>query len=173
VASGKIARGPSSMLLPAKNLDGRRRGCHRLWPLIWSHVRINGVPPIFGLAGDSLTPIADVVGHGEIEWIGVRYEEGAALGAAGQAKLIGRLGVCRGTTEPGSTHLVAGLHEASRDHAPVLALSGEMPRQKPGTEYFKATCRLKVSAGIPSLHELSDYCRVRMRISKCMTTETG
>ena len=42
----------------------------------------------------------------------------------------GRLAVCAGTTGPGSTHLVAGLYEAARDHAPVLALStGDMPRK--------------------------------------------
>jgi pyruvate dehydrogenase (quinone) len=98
-----------------------------------------GVTHIFGLIGDSLNPLADAVRHSKIEWIGVRHEEGAALAAAGQAKLTGRLGVCCGTTGPGSTHLVAGLYEASRDHAPVLALSGEMPRQKLGTEYFQAT----------------------------------
>ena len=98
-----------------------------------------GVTHIFGLIGDSLNPIADAVRHSKIEWIGVRHEEGAALAAAGQAKLTGRLGVCCGTTGPGSTHLVAGLYEASRDHAPVLALSGEMPRQKLGTEYFQTT----------------------------------
>jgi thiamine pyrophosphate-dependent acetolactate synthase large subunit-like protein len=34
---------------------------------------------------------------------------------------------------------VAGLYEASRDHAPVLALSGEMPRQLQGIDYFQAT----------------------------------
>jgi thiamine pyrophosphate-dependent acetolactate synthase large subunit-like protein len=98
-----------------------------------------GVRQIFGLIGDSLNPIADAVRHSEIEWIGVRHEEGAALAAAGQAKLTGRLGVCCGTTGPGGTHLVAGLYEANRDHAPVLALSGEMPRQKQGTDYFQAT----------------------------------
>ena len=98
-----------------------------------------GVRQIFGLIGDSLNPIADAVRHSKIEWIGVRHEEGAALAAAGQAKLTGRLGVCCGTTGPGSTHLVAGLYEASRDHAPVLALSGEMPRQKLGTEFFQTT----------------------------------
>ena len=98
-----------------------------------------GVTHIFGLIGDSLNPLADAVRHSKIEWIGVRHEEGAALAAAGQAKLTGRLGVCCGTTGPGSTHLVAGLYEASRDHAPVLALSGEMPRQKLGTEYFQTT----------------------------------
>jgi hypothetical protein len=36
----------------------------------------------------------------KIEWIGVRHEEGAALPAAGQAKLTGRLGVCCGKTGP-------------------------------------------------------------------------
>src|ERR1700721_3563317 len=71
--------------------------------------------------------------------IGVPHEEGAALAAAGQAKLTGRLAVCAGTTGPGSTHLVAGLYEASRDHAPVLALSGDMPRQFRGTDYIQTT----------------------------------
>src|ERR1700721_1910309 len=71
--------------------------------------------------------------------IGVPHEEGAALAAAGQAKLTGRLAVCAGTTGPGSTHLVAGLYEASRDHAPVLALSGDMPRQMQGTDFIQTT----------------------------------
>jgi pyruvate dehydrogenase (quinone) len=98
-----------------------------------------GVTHIFGLIADSLNPLADAVRHSKIEWIGVRHEEGAALAAAGQAKLTGRLGVCCGSTGPGSTHLIAGLYEASRDHAPVLAISGEMPRPKLGTEYFQTT----------------------------------
>jgi pyruvate dehydrogenase (quinone) len=98
-----------------------------------------GVKHIFGLIGDSLNPLADAVRRSDIEWIGVRHEEGAALAASGQAKLTGRLGVCAGTTGPGSTHLVAGLYEASRDHAPVLALSGDMPRKMRGTDFFQAT----------------------------------
>jgi thiamine pyrophosphate-dependent acetolactate synthase large subunit-like protein len=98
-----------------------------------------GVKQIFGLIGDSLNPLADAVRRSEIEWIGVRHEEGAALAAAGQAKLTGQLGVCAGTTGPGSTHLVAGLYEASRDHAPVLALSGEMPRKMKGIDFFQTT----------------------------------
>src|SRR6202140_3370837 len=94
---------------------------------------------IFGLIGDSLNPLADAVRRSDIEWVGVRHEEGAALAAAGQAKLTGCLGVCAGTTGPGSTHLVAGLYEASRDHAPVLALSGDMPRKFHGTDYIQTT----------------------------------
>src|SRR6202165_3787915 len=94
---------------------------------------------MFGLIGDSLNPRADVVRRSQIEWIGVRHEEGAALAAAGQAKLTGQLAVCAGTTGPGSTHLVAGLYEASRGHAPVLALSGDMPRQMHGIDYIQTT----------------------------------
>ena len=98
-----------------------------------------GVKHIFGLIGDSLNPLADAVRRSTIEWIGVRHEEGGALAASGQAKLTGRLAVCCGTTGPGSTHLVAGLYEASRDHAPVLAISGDMPRQMQGTDFIQTT----------------------------------
>jgi pyruvate dehydrogenase (quinone) len=98
-----------------------------------------GVRQVFGLIGDSLNPLGDAVRRSKIEWIGVRHEEGAALAAAGQAKLTGRLGVCAGTTGPGSTHLVAGLYEAARDHAPVLALSGDMPSKLRGTDYVQTT----------------------------------
>ncbi len=111
-----------------------------------------GVTHIFGLIGDPLNPITDAVRHSKIEWIGVRHEEGAALAAAGQAKLTGRLGVCCGTTGPGSTHLVAGLYEANRDHAPVLALSGDMPRKVQAPTIFKRqipTCYFVMSRSTP------------------------
>ena len=98
-----------------------------------------GVRQIFGLIGDSLNALGDAVRRSNIEWVGVRHEEGAALAAAGQAKLTGRLGVCCGTTGPGSTHLVAGLYEASRDHAPVLAISGDMARPNLGTDFIQTT----------------------------------
>src|SRR5580658_2224962 len=98
-----------------------------------------GVKQIFALIGDSLNPLADAVRRSSIEWIGVRHEEGAALAASGQAKLTGQLAVCCGTTGPGSTHLVAGLYEAGRDHAPVLALSGDMARKMHGTDFIQTT----------------------------------
>ena len=90
---------------------------------------------VFGIVGDALNPFTDAIRrHGTLEWVGVRHEEGAALAAAGQAKLTGRLGVCCGTTGPGGNHLVAGLYEAAKDHAPVLAISGEVPLPQRGTE---------------------------------------
>ena len=82
-----------------------------------------GVTQVFGIVGDALNPFTDAIRREpRIDWLGVRHEEGAALAAAGQAKVTGRLGVCAGTTGPGATHLLAGLYEASHDHAPVLAI---------------------------------------------------
>src|ERR1700738_2295638 len=97
-----------------------------------------GVKHIFGLIGDSLNPLADAVRRSGIEWIGVRHEEGAALAAAGQAKVTGRLGVCAGTTGPGATHLIAGLYEARHDHAPVLAIAGDVPTDLQGIDHLQA-----------------------------------
>jgi pyruvate dehydrogenase (quinone) len=44
-----------------------------------------------------------------------------------------------GPSQRGSTHLVAGLYEVARDHAPVLALSGDMPRKMHGTDFIQTT----------------------------------
>jgi pyruvate dehydrogenase (quinone) len=97
-----------------------------------------GVRQVFGIVGDALNPFTDAIRRsGRLEWIGVRHEEGAALAAAGQAKLTGRLGVCCGTTGPGGNHLVAGLYEARKDHAPVLAISGGVPSAKRGIDYLQ------------------------------------
>jgi pyruvate dehydrogenase (quinone) len=98
-----------------------------------------GVSQIFGVVGDALNPFTDAIRRDKrISWLGVRHEEGAALAATGQAKLTGRLGVCAGTTGPGATHLLAGLYEASHDHAPVLAIAGDVPTSKGGIEYLQA-----------------------------------
>ena len=123
----------------ARDLDRVQQIAQTVSELLVGVLEQVGVKHIFGLIGDSLNPLADAVRKSKIEWVGVRHEEGAALAAAGQAKLTGTLAVCAGTTGPGSTHLVAGLYEASRAHAPVLALSGDMPRQMHGTDFIQTT----------------------------------
>jgi len=98
-----------------------------------------GITQIFGVVGDALNPFTDAIRREKrLSWLGVRHEEGAALAATGQAKLTGRLGVCAGTTGPGATHLLAGLYEASHDHAPVLAISGDVPTSLGGIDYLQA-----------------------------------
>jgi thiamine pyrophosphate-dependent acetolactate synthase large subunit-like protein len=97
-----------------------------------------GANQVFGVVGDALNAFTDAIRKDDrVRWLGVRHEEGAALAASGQAKLTGRLGVCAGTTGPGATHLLAGLYEAAHDHAPVLAISGDVPTSKAGIDYLQ------------------------------------
>ena len=98
-----------------------------------------GATQVFGIVGDALNAFTDAIRKDErMRWIGVRHEEGAALAAAGQAKLTGRLGVCAGTTGPGANHLIAGLYEARHDHAPVLAIAGDVAQSMGGIDYLQA-----------------------------------
>ena len=98
-----------------------------------------GATQVWGVVGDALNAFTDAMRRDErMRWLGVRHEEGAALAAAGQAKLTGRLGVCAGTTGPGATHLLAGLYEARHDHAPVLAIAGDVPTEKNGIDHLQA-----------------------------------
>ncbi len=98
-----------------------------------------GATQVFGVVGDALNEFTDAMRRDErMAWLGVRHEEGAALAAAGQAKVSGRLGVCAGTTGPGATHLLAGLYEARHDHAPVLAIAGDVPTNLAGIDYLQA-----------------------------------
>jgi pyruvate dehydrogenase (quinone) len=98
-----------------------------------------GATQVFGVVGDALNPFTDALRRDKrMTWLGVRHEEGASLAATGQAKLTGRLGVCAGTTGPGANHLLAGLYEARHDHAPVLAIAGDVPTNMDGIDYLQA-----------------------------------
>lgn len=70
-----------------------------------------GVTTVWGVVGDALNPVTDAIRtEGRIEWIGVR---------------------------PGSIHLLNGLYDAKKSHAPVLAICGQVPLAEVGSEYFQ------------------------------------
>ncbi|MCU1593707.1 MAG: thiamine pyrophosphate protein binding domain protein [Frankiales bacterium] len=97
-----------------------------------------GVRQVWGVVGDALNPITDAIRQEpEIEWIGVRHEEAGAFAASAQAQLSGTLGVCMGTVGPGAIHLLNGLYDAAKSHAPVLAVCGQVPRAEMGSDYFQ------------------------------------
>ena len=98
----------------------------------------HGVTQVWGVVGDALNPVTDAIRREHrIEWIGVRHEEAGAFAAGAQAQLTGRLGVCMGTVGPGSIHLLNGLYDAKKSHAPVLAICGQVPRGEIGTDFFQ------------------------------------
>jgi pyruvate dehydrogenase (quinone) len=98
----------------------------------------HGVRTVWGVVGDALNPVTDAIRREErIEWIGVRHEEAGAFAASAQAQLTDRLGVCMGTVGPGAVHLLNGLYDAAKSHAPVLAICGQVPREEIGSDYFQ------------------------------------
>ena len=105
-------------------------------------LRQAGVERVYGIVGDSLNPVVDVIRRTEgIEWVHVRNEEAAAFAAAAQAQLTGRLAVCAGSCEPGNTHLIQGLYDAHRSAAPVLALASQIPSEQIGTGFSRRPIR--------------------------------
>ncbi|MFC0438671.1 pyruvate dehydrogenase [Kutzneria buriramensis] len=103
-------------------------------------LRQAGVRRVYGLVGDSLNPIADAIRRTpDVEWVHVHNEEAAALAAAAEAQLTGRLAVCAGSCGPGNTHLIQGLYDAHRTGAPVLAIASHIPSTQIGTNYFQET----------------------------------
>ncbi len=97
-----------------------------------------GVRSVWGVVGDALNPITDAIRRQDgMEWFGVRHEEAGAFAASAQAQLSGTIGVCMGTVGPGSIHLLNGLYDAKKSHAPVLAICGQVPRAELGSEYFQ------------------------------------
>jgi pyruvate dehydrogenase (quinone) len=99
-----------------------------------------GVKRIYGVVGDSLNGILEVIGQRkDIEWIPVRHEETAAFAAGAQAHLTGELAVCAGSCGPGNMHLINGLYDCHRSRVPVLALAAQIPSQEIGSNYFQET----------------------------------
>ncbi len=97
-----------------------------------------GVTQVWGVVGDALNPVTDAIREDDrITWVGVRHEEAAAFAASAQAQLTGRLAVCLGTVGPGSIHLLNGLYDARKSHAPVLAICGQVPSTEIGSDFFQ------------------------------------
>ena len=97
-----------------------------------------GVRHMFGIPGDAINSLVEAVRKQDaIRFIQVRHEEAGAFAAAAQAKLSGELAVCVGTAGPGAVHLLNGLYDAKLDHAPVLAITGQVATPLLGSDYHQ------------------------------------
>jgi pyruvate dehydrogenase (quinone) len=114
-----------------------------------------GVKRIYGVVGDSLNGLTDVIRRrGDIEWIHVRHEEVAAFAATAEAHVTGNLAVCAGSCGPGNLHLINGLFDAHRSRLPVLAIAAQIPSAEIGCGYFQETHPQTL------FKECSNYCEL-------------
>lgn len=97
-----------------------------------------GVRHMFGIPGDAINSLVEAVRKQDtVRFVQVRHEEAGAFAAAAQAKLSGELAVCVGTAGPGAVHLLNGLYDAKLDHAPVLAITGQVATPLLGSDYHQ------------------------------------
>lgn len=110
----------------------------RVADLILDILSAHGVHDVFGVPGDAINDITYAIKRrDDMRFILVRHEEAGAFMASAQAKLSGRLAACVGTSGPGAIHLLNGLYDAKLDHAPVIAITGQVPTQYIGTGYHQ------------------------------------
>jgi pyruvate dehydrogenase (quinone) len=99
-----------------------------------------GVRRVYGVVGDSLNGLTDVIRKNkDIEWLHVRHEEAAAFAAGADAHVSGQLAVCAGSCGPGNLHLINGLYDCHRSRVPVLAIAAQIPSAELGSAYFQET----------------------------------
>ncbi|MDZ7778177.1 MAG: thiamine pyrophosphate-binding protein [Bacteroidales bacterium] len=97
-----------------------------------------GVKHIFGVAGDALNPLVVALGkQDKVKWIKMKHEGNASFAAFAQGELNENIGVCASTVGPGALHLVNGLYNAKKERSPVLAITGQIPVEHLGTNYFQ------------------------------------
>ncbi len=93
----------------------------------------------FGYPGDGINGLLGALDRaGErFNFVQVCHEEMSAFMACAHAKFTGELGVCLATSGPGAVHLLNGLHDAKRDHQPVVAIVGQQPRSALGSDFLQ------------------------------------
>lgn len=86
-----------------------------------------GVEYVFGIPGEETLDLNEALEDSEeIDFVPVRHEAGAAFMADAWGRLTGRPGVCLATLGPGATNMATGIGDAYLDHAPLVALTGQI-----------------------------------------------
>ncbi|MFT6816913.1 MAG: pyruvate oxidase [Myxococcota bacterium] len=100
-----------------------------------------GVKWVFGMVGHSNLGLADGVRRrvldGEMGYVAIRHEGAAAFAVSAYGKLTGRPAACLAIAGPGATNLLTGLWDAHVDHAPAIALTGQVESQWFGRGAFQ------------------------------------
>ncbi len=96
-----------------------------------------GTEVIFGYPGGATLPLYDKMEKYKIRHVLCRHEQGGAHMADGYARAAKKTGVCMATSGPGATNLVTGIATAFMDSSPVIAISGQVPREMIGNDAFQ------------------------------------
>ncbi len=98
-----------------------------------------GVDTVFGYPGGTVLDIFDALyqRRDDIRLVLTAHEQGAAHAADGYARSTGKTGVVLATSGPGATNLVTGIATAYLDSVPLVAITGNVPRDLMGRDGFQ------------------------------------
>lgn len=104
-----------------------------------------GVKHVYGVTGDALNFFVKAIEErDDVEWIGMKHEGNASYAAFGQSQTSKVIGVCAGTVGPGALHLINGLYNAKKERTPIIAITGQVPQEQQGTNFFQEVDLKKV-----------------------------
>ncbi len=107
-----------------------------------------GVDIVFGMPGGANLPMYDDLYSSNIRHVLVRHEQSAAHMADGYGRIKRKPGVCFATSGPGATNLVTGIGTAYMDSAPMVAVTGQVPKAMIGRDAFQECDIVGVCASI-------------------------
>ena len=135
--------------------------------LVASLVR-HGVEVIFAYPGGASMPMHQALTRhrDQIRTILPRHEQGGIFAAEGYARVTGKPGVVMATSGPGALNLVTGLADAKLDSLPIVAITGQVPTDKIGSDAFQETPTVEVCRAITKHSYLVQNARDVPRIVK-------
>ncbi|HEX5689578.1 MAG TPA: thiamine pyrophosphate-binding protein, partial [Roseiflexaceae bacterium] len=101
----------------------------------------DGVEVMFGIPGGAIMPFYYAMWEyrEQLHHVLCRHEQGAGHAAEGYARATGKVGVCIGTSGPGTTNLVTPIADAMMDSTPLLAITGQVYSHLLGKDAFQET----------------------------------
>ena len=136
-------------------------------------LRQEGVSHIFGIVGSSFLDILDpLYDRDDLQFIGVRHEQGAALMADGSSRISGAPSVCLATNGPGVLNLTYGIGSAYVAHSPVVVIAPSASRDhqhRDSTQEFDQVALFrpitKAAFAINKIERLPDALRHAFRVA--------
>lgn len=101
------------------------------WGLIGESLTRAGVKYIFGVPGESISPVQYAASKASIEVITTRHEQAATFMAEAYARITGNPGVVLVTFGPGFTNTISAMVNAKLTNAPVVLIAGAHGAKSP------------------------------------------
>ena len=122
-----------------------------------------GVEVMFGIPGGAIMPFYYAMWEyrDRLHHVLCRHEQGAGHAAEGYARSTGRVGVCIGTSGPGTTNLVTGVANAFRAESPMLLIGGGGPLKQ-----YKMGA-LQDLPHVPMMTPISKFASTVMTTERC------